>query len=76
MEKEKRSKLIVYFNMYQYSFEKLEVWKETKELTKTIYNTTNTFPNKEKYWLCSQLRINVESITNKLNALKNYQIKK
>jgi four helix bundle protein len=120
--------------MYQYRFEKLEVWKEAKELTKWIYKITNTFPPEEKFGLCSQLRRaavsfasniaegsarktnkdkahfttmafssavevlnqiiithelsfisiedytllrkNIESITNKLNALRNYQINK
>jgi len=120
--------------MYQYSFEKLEVWKEAKKLTIIIYGLTKKFPDEEKFGLCSQLRRasisiasniaegsarktnkdkahfttmafssavevlnqiiithelgfisiedytqlrkNVESITNKLNALRNYQINK
>jgi hypothetical protein len=39
--------------MYIYSFEKLEVWIETKNLSKDIY-----------------------LLTNKLNALRNYQLNK
>ncbi len=120
--------------MYIYSFEKLEVWNESKDLSKSIYLITNSFPNAEKFGLTSQLRrasvsicsniaegsarktnkdkahftviafssavevLNqiilayelefiskddylvlrekVESITNKLNALRNYQINK
>lgn len=120
--------------MYQYSFEKLEVWKEAKELTKIIYRITKKFPDVEKFGLTSQLRRasvsiasniaegsarktnkdkarfttmafssavevlnqiiivheldllstedytsireNIESITNKLNALRNYQTNK
>jgi len=42
--------------MYQYSFEKLEVWKEAKELTKLIYKISSTFPNEEKFGITSQLR--------------------
>lgn len=42
--------------MYKYSFEKLEVWIEAKEFTKTIYKTTTYFPNSEKFGLTSQLR--------------------
>ena len=42
--------------MYQYSFEKLEVWIEARKLVKWIYNTTNLFPAEEKFGLISQLR--------------------
>jgi len=120
--------------MYIYSFEKLEVWKEAKELSKMIYILTKSFPDDEKFGLTSQLkrasisicsniaegsarktnkdkahftvmafssavevlnqiiivheldlinsekykdlRQKIESITNKLNALRNYQINK
>jgi four helix bundle protein len=116
--------------MFIYSFEKLEVWIESKKLTKDLYIITKSFPSEEKFGLTSQLRrasisvcsniaegsarttnkdkahftimafssavevlnqiilglINqrdyqalreqIESITNKLNALRNYQINK
>ena len=42
--------------MFIYSFEKLEVWKESKNFTKLIYLTTSNFPESEKYGLVSQLR--------------------
>ena len=42
--------------MYTYSFEKLEVWKESKEFAKVIYSITAKFPNEEKFALTSQLR--------------------
>jgi len=42
--------------MYIYSFEKLEVWSESKEFTKSIYILTLTFPDSEKFGLVSQLR--------------------
>ena len=42
--------------MYLYSFEKLEVWNESKEFTKSIYTLTSTFPDSEKFGLISQLR--------------------
>jgi four helix bundle protein len=42
--------------MFTYSFEKLEVWKESKNFTKLIYLTTSNFPESEKYGLVSQLR--------------------
>lgn len=120
--------------MYKYSFEKLEVWNEAKELSKSIYQITSSFPEDEKFGLTSQLkrasisicsniaegsarktnkdkahftviafssavevlnqiilafefnliseedyiklREKIESITNKLNALRNHQINK
>lgn len=42
--------------MHIYSFEKLVVWKEARDFVKWIYNTTNTFPNEEKYGLISQMK--------------------
>ena len=42
--------------MFTYSFEKLEVWKESKNFTKLIYLITAKFPESEKYGLVSQLR--------------------
>ena len=71
--------------MYTYSFEKLEVWKESKELIKLVYQITSNFPVEEKFGLSSQSRkssISIFSniaegsarITNKLNALCKYQI--
>ena len=42
--------------MYTYSFEKLEVWKEAKDFTKTIYTITSKFPENEKFGLTSQIR--------------------
>jgi len=41
---------------YEFSFEKLEVWKSSVELTKLIYSLTNEFPDNEKFGLISQLR--------------------
>jgi hypothetical protein len=42
--------------MYTFGFEKLEVWIESKELTKQIYKITVGFPDSEKFGLTSQLR--------------------
>ena len=39
-----------------YSFEKLTVWQESKELVKDIYRLTKDFPSEEKFGLISQLR--------------------
>ena len=42
--------------MHVYSFEKLDVWVEAKELAKRIYMLTSKFSDSEKYGLTSQLR--------------------
>ncbi len=41
---------------YKFSFEKLNVWVDSKELVKLIYLTTNKFPSEEKFGLTNQLR--------------------
>ncbi|MEE9362295.1 MAG: four helix bundle protein [Cellulophaga sp.] len=41
---------------YQFSFEKLTVWQDSKELVKMIYQITKGFPNDEKFGLTNQLR--------------------
>ncbi|MDO9275613.1 MAG: four helix bundle protein [Lutibacter sp.] len=52
--------------MYLYSFEKLEVWKESIKLVKSIYVLTNNFPENEKFGLVSQLRRATISISSNL----------
>lgn len=52
--------------MYLYSFEKLEIWKESIKLVKTIYVLTNNFPENEKFGLVSQLRRATISISSNL----------
>ena len=41
---------------YIFSFEKLNVWVDSKDLVKTIYKITGKFPDEEKFGLTSQLR--------------------
>ena len=41
---------------YEYSFEKLEAWKEWRKLVRWIYDITDHFPKDERYGLVSQLR--------------------
>jgi four helix bundle protein len=41
---------------HQFSFEKLIAWQDAKELTKTIYRGTKSFPVDEKYGLTQQIR--------------------
>ncbi|MBA2499745.1 MAG: four helix bundle protein [Chitinophagaceae bacterium] len=45
-----------------FSFEKLEVWKDARILTKEIYMLTKIFPTEEKYGLCQQIRRSSVSI--------------
>jgi len=42
--------------MYQFGFEKLEVWQEARKLTAEIYRLTEKFPEREKFGLTNQLR--------------------
>ena len=41
---------------YIFSFEKLNVWIDSKALIKLIYIITKEFPNEEKFGLTNQLR--------------------
>lgn len=41
---------------YVFSFEKLNVWIDSKELVKLIYLVTKDFPSEEKFGLTNQLR--------------------
>lgn len=41
---------------YLFSFEKLNVWTDSKELVKMIYSITRKFPEEERFGLISQLR--------------------
>tara|TARA_R110002073_G_scaffold40547_1_gene114829 strand:+ start:35807 stop:36157 length:351 start_codon:yes stop_codon:yes gene_type:complete len=42
--------------MYTFSFEKLNVWKDSIKPVKDIYKITERFPDKEKFGLTSQVR--------------------
>ena len=53
--------------MFEYSFEKLEVWSDSVELVKLIYKITKRFPDEEKYGLVSQLRRSSVSISSNLS---------
>lgn len=49
-----------------YSFEKLNVWKESLELLTSIYKITSNFPKEEKFGLISQIRRATVSISSNL----------
>ncbi len=52
--------------MKVYSFEKLTVWQESKNLVKDIYRLTKSFPSEERFGLISQLRRASVSIASNL----------
>ena len=52
--------------MYVFSFEKLNVWKESILLVKNIYKLTVNFPSEEKFGLTSQLRRAAVSISSNI----------
>jgi len=58
--------------MHNYSLEKLENWKSAIKLSTNIYSYTTAFPNEENY---KNIRLDVESLTNKINALRNHFLK-
>jgi len=45
-----------------FAFEKLEVWKKSKELVKEVYKLTRSFPEEEKFGLTSQIRRSAVSV--------------
>jgi four helix bundle protein len=49
-----------------YSFEKLEVWKESRILVKLIYKYTQSFPKEEIFGLTGQLRRAAISISSNI----------
>jgi len=47
---------------FEFSFEKLEVWKYSKGLAVDVYRYTNRLPEDEKYGLKSQMRRSAVSV--------------
>ena len=41
---------------YKFSFEKLDVWQDSRALTKLMYEVTKSFPDSEKFGLINQMR--------------------
>ncbi|MDY0326106.1 MAG: four helix bundle protein [Candidatus Cloacimonadaceae bacterium] len=42
--------------MFNYAFENLEVWQESRKLAKAIYQITASFPKSEAFGLVNQVR--------------------
>ncbi|UOU98585.1 four helix bundle protein [Chryseobacterium daecheongense] len=49
--------------MYQFYFEKLEVWQNARNLVKEIYLVSQQFPENEKFGITNQIRRASTSIT-------------
>jgi four helix bundle protein len=49
-----------------YSFEKLEVWHDARELTKIIYKITKRFPDDERFGITNQMRRSVISVSSNI----------
>ncbi len=60
-------------NDKKFSFEKLDVWKNSINLTVTIYKLTDNFPTRENYNLISQIRRACVSVSSNI-AEGNYRI--
>jgi len=52
--------------MYQFNFEKLEVWQMSRKMTNLIYDLTLKFPDDEKFNLTSQVKRAAVSVMNNL----------
>lgn len=50
----------------KYSFEKLEVWNDSRELTKIIYSITKGFPDDEKFGITNQMRRSAISVSSNI----------
>ena len=50
----------------KYSFEKLEVWQDSRELTKKIYTITKKFPDDEKFGITNQMRRSAISVSSNI----------
>lgn len=46
----------------EYSFEKLNAWKEARKLVVEVYQLLDGFPNFERYALCDQIRRAIVSV--------------
>lgn len=52
--------------MKEFSFEKLDVWRKSKDFTIKLYRATNLFPDTEKFGLVSQLRSAAVSVSSNI----------
>ena len=53
----------LFLQMHIYSFEKLEVWQDSRNLVRQIYAITAKFPIEEKFGIISQVRRSAVSVS-------------
>lgn len=52
--------------MALYSFERLDVWRDSRDLAKIIYQVTKDFPTEEKFGISNQIRRSVISVSSNI----------
>ncbi len=52
--------------MHVYSFERLEIWDDIRNLVKGIYKITGKFPDKERFGLSNQIQRAVISVSSNI----------
>lgn len=57
--------------MFVYSFEKLEVWKDSRDLIRKVYLLTQKFPAEEKFGLVAQIRKSAISVSSNPSRISN-----
>ena len=50
----------------KYSFEKLEVWNDSREAKKIVYRITKGFPDDEKFGITNQMRRSAISVSSNI----------
>ncbi|WP_224491555.1 four helix bundle protein [Robertkochia flava] len=53
--------------MYQFYFEKLEVWQNARGLVKSVYSVSRFFPKAEQFGITSQIRRSSMSIASNIS---------
>ena len=53
-------------DIYEYNFEKLNVWKASIAFAKDVYSLTENFPSSEIYGLTNQLRRAIVSVSSNI----------
>ena len=62
-EELKFSQNLSHMKPYEFSFERLNVWKKARKLASNIYTITSSFPESEKFGITNQIRRAAISVT-------------
>ena len=52
--------------MYQYGFEKLKVWQNSRKLAISVYKITAAFPDSERFGLVNQMQRSAVSVSSNI----------